>query len=84
MDGNSLSLIVYLKSAPLSNQNTYRLSFGKWGKILVVCKKLKLLRLYYQNKSQRIMNRPARIIIGNFEYDIHVYVRVVELLKQLE
>ena len=31
------------------------------------------------NKVQRIMNRAARIISGNFEY----HVRGVELLKQL-
>ncbi len=33
----------------------------------------------YLNKVQRIMNRAARIITGNFEYDI----RGVELLRQL-
>ncbi len=33
----------------------------------------------YLNKVQRIMNRAARIITGNFEYD----VRGVELLRQL-
>ncbi len=35
----------------------------------------------YLNKVQRSMNRAARIITGNFEYDIHVHG--VEVLRRL-